>query len=68
LSKTEPQAAPQIEEALTLDQWAVEQSRADKRVELLNAFVAVTRAGGTNAMLRNEWQAAYSAFANRPVA
>jgi hypothetical protein len=68
LSKPEPQAAPQTEEPLTLDQWAVEQSRTDKRVELLNAFVAVTRAAGTNAMLRSAWNAGYAAFATRPVA
>lgn len=68
MSKTEPQAAPQTEEALTLDQWAVERSRAENRVELLNGFVAVQRASGPLAQLKAEWDAAYSAFANRPVA
>lgn len=53
-------------EVLTLDQWAEEASRADKRVELLNGFVAVQRAEGRFHAPRAAWSADYAAFAARP--
>lgn len=54
-------------EALTLDQWAEARSKKDRQVELLNGFVALERAGGRFTNTEAGWNAAYLAFANRPI-
>ena len=59
--------AAETAEALTLDQWAEARSKKDRRVELLNGFVTLERAGGRFTNTEAGWNAAYIAFANRPI-
>ena len=61
LTQPDPATEPQ-----TLDQWAQAASLIDKRVELLNAFVATQRARGVFTRTPPEWSADYAAFASQP--
>lgn len=61
---TQPTPASEV---LTLDQWAEETSRTDRRVELLNGFVTVQRSQRRFHATRTAWSADYAAFAARPV-
>lgn len=65
MTDTPTQPTPSSE-VLTLAQWAEETSRTDRRVELLNGFVAVQRASGRFHASRADWTADYAAFAASP--
>ena len=58
---------PDATEALTLEQWATARSARDRRVEMLNAFASTERAAGRFSNTEAGWNAAYIAFANRPI-
>ncbi|RVT91418.1 hypothetical protein EOD42_22445 [Rhodovarius crocodyli] len=69
MAKTTPDTLPQPDpatEPLTLDQWAQALSKTDRRVELLNAFVATQRAAGIFTRTATEWGVAYAAFGAQP--
>lgn len=65
-AQTLPQPDP-ANEPLTLEQWAAAKSSTDRRVELLNGFVATERAAGRFSETPAGWDARYLAFASRPV-
>ena len=52
---------------LTLEQWAKQTSSVDRRVELLNAFVALQRNEGRFTGTTAIWNELYAQFAARPV-
>jgi len=64
--ETPTQPTPE-QEVLTIEQWAAEQSRTDRRVEMLTAFAMTERAAGRFCATRTDWNAAYAAFAARPL-
>lgn len=52
---------------LTLDQFGLELSQRDTRVELLNAFVVLERSAGNHKDTEAGYQARFDAFLNKPV-
>ena len=54
-------------EVLTADQWGLEASATEGRVEMLNGFLDYERSHGRFTRTRSEWAAAFAAFANRPI-
>jgi hypothetical protein len=52
--------------AITLSQFGVELSRADKRVELVNAFIFSQKQAGFVKDTKANYQARFAAFVNHP--
>ena len=60
------QPAPTPDPEITLDQFAIELSRRDKRVELLNAFVFAERRAKHFKDTKKNYLARFDAFADQP--
>ncbi len=75
MSKTQaaaqaPETLPQpteADEVLTAEQWGLEASRGERRVEMLNGFLSVESGAGRFTRTRAEWARDFAAFANRPL-
>lgn len=61
-----PPPAPSADAPITLEEWATGQSRVDRQVEMLNAFVAEERVNKHRRDTSTNFVARYKAFAARP--